>query len=642
MQLPIHIFHPTALPPDMWLVAHSFLAESRHRESAANQHPARLPDVPPKTLRRWSAPLQTVKDLLSPVFRQPQTPPVPTPQWQGWGGAPSPSTNFPDLFEQFPSYLSDRQTTGSPQRSSISGLPSQSPSSHPYSPYFVARPSSHFTDFSPAPFSSNSHAPSHPPPSFPPPRAHSYAQPEWVVHLASIAEDIPLESKAERTSRHLRETSAGRGRSVSPHRTASEIHENPHPQAAEPVSPEAAILSPGAYRRDAEVWRVRTPVLHRPPSVAGPRPPPRRSLSGPIPPAPTITRPVLSRATTDSLPVAVYAPHAQLKLSPPILSPKPMPLADPPTADDEDEVATPGDPASASLKRLSPATIKSLEALAALEISPVQGQTHAESSSTKTAARASHRVTTPVPGPSDSGAASPGNPVAESPQIDKTLPYLPHPSRAEVIKLDAAPPTRSVIGMFVHSPGIASPDDEGARTLRGAERRVTSVRRHDRVASEAAAVESGEEHGEMQARAKAAMVPAIVEFPSAKSLARTSMVNTPRGTHDTHKPTITNQPVARAPSARIRDAARRLSAGAIQPPARESESAKELRDLQAVARARVQVGGYSRLQMLWRNRNLADDDCLVGVAPESWRGTSQEGGHWRGIAPCLRYASSRS
>jgi hypothetical protein len=593
VQLHIHIFHPTALPPDMWLVAHSFLAESRHRESAANQYRTRPPDVPPRSLRRWSAPLQTVKDLLSPVFRQPQN--SPAPQWQGWGGSPSPSSDFPDQFEQFPSYLSDRQTTGSPQRSSISGLPSRSPSSHPYSPYFVAHPSSHFTDASYT--SPNGHARAHPPPSFPPPRAHSYAQPEWVVHLSSIAEDIPLESKAERTSRHLRETSAGRGRSVSPPRTANEIHEisHPHPQAADPVSPEAAIFAPLVFRREAAVRRVLSPVLHRPPSVTGPRPPPRRSLSGPIPPAPTVTRPALSRATTDNLPVAVRLPQVQDTLSPPILSPKPMPLADPPTANDEHEVATPVDPSSASLKRLSPATIKSLEALAALEISPVQDRSSTEPISTKSAARSSYIVTTPVPGPYGSGGASPDSVEVESPRIDKTLPHLPHPSRAEVVKLDTAPPTRSVIGMFVHSPSIASPDDEGARTLRGAERRVTSVRRHDRVASEAAAVESGDEHGEVEVAAK---------FP-----ARTSMANAPRGTQDTHKPTGTSKPMARAPSARIRDAARRLSAGAIQPPARESESAKELRDLQAVARARVQVGGYGRLQILLRN--LADNDCIV-------------------------------
>jgi hypothetical protein len=342
------------------------------------------------------------------------------------------------------------------------------------------------------------------------------------------------------------------------------------------------------------VCRVRTPVLHRPPSVAGPRPPPRRSLSGPIPPAPTVTRPALSRATTDNLAVAVRVPHAQVTLSPPILSPKPMPLADPPTADDEHEVATSVDPSSASLKRLSPATIKSLEALAALEISPVQDQSSPESVSPKTTAQSCDSFTPTMRGPNDSGAASPRSVEVDSPRIDKTLPYLPHPSRAEVVKLDTGPPTRSVIGMFVHTPGIASPEDEGARTSRGAERRVTSVRRHDRVASEAAAVESGDEHGEVatKAKAKAAMVPAMVAFPSAKSPARTSMVTAPGGLHDTLKPSGLSKPVARVPSARIRDAARRLSAGAIQPPARESESAKELRDLQGVARARVQVGGY--------------------------------------------------
>jgi hypothetical protein len=70
-----------------------------------------------------------------------------------------------------------------------------------------------------------------------------------------------------------------------------------------------------------------------------------------------------------------------------------MPLADPPTANDEHEVATPVDPSSASLKRLSPATIKSLEALAALEISPVQDRSSTEPISTKSAARSSYIVT---------------------------------------------------------------------------------------------------------------------------------------------------------------------------------------------------------------------------------------------------------
>ena len=142
----------------------------------------------------------------------------------------------------------------------------------------------------------------------------AYTQPSWVVHsLPAVAEE-PMETKAERTSRHLRETSAGRGRSASP------------PSAPIPVTP---IISSA-------------PHLRRPPSVAGPRPAPTRSAS-----------------TLPSAPSAPSTPVIARPITPPLLSPMPQPIEPNSYFDQQVHSLSPDSPIGHG--KLSPATIKSLE-----------------------------------------------------------------------------------------------------------------------------------------------------------------------------------------------------------------------------------------------------------------------------------------
>lgn len=154
--------------------------------------------------------------------------------------------------------------------------------------------------------------------SFPPPRPAlpssplSYTQPDWIIHrLPALVEES--ETKAERTSRHLRETSGNRGRSVSP------------PPAPAPTSP---------------------PRLRRPPSVVGPRPAPARSMS-------------FSRAPQEE--PTTPPNHTQLH-TPPLLSPMPQNLE--PNSYFDQQVHSLPPESTLDLGKLSPATVLSLESLA--------------------------------------------------------------------------------------------------------------------------------------------------------------------------------------------------------------------------------------------------------------------------------------
>lgn len=145
-----------------------------------------------------------------------------------------------------------------------------------------------------------------------PPSPLNNSQPEWIIHrLPAVVEET--ETKAVRTSRHLRETSGNRGRSVSP------------PPAPLPVSP---------------------PRLRRPPSVVGPRPAPPRSTSYPLPVEPV-----------DS------SPQSPTRLStPPLLSPVPLNMEPNSYFDQQVHSLSPETPLD--LGKLSPGTVMSLESLA--------------------------------------------------------------------------------------------------------------------------------------------------------------------------------------------------------------------------------------------------------------------------------------
>jgi len=140
----------------------------------------------------------------------------------------------------------------------------------------------------------------------------SYSQPDWVVHLPPVMEETP-ETKAERTSRHLRETSEQRGRSVSP----------PPLQVRE------------------------TPRLCRPPSaVGGPRPAPLRSFNN--------LRPPHSPATPSATPTAQAD-------TPPLLSPTPMSIEPNSYFDQQVHSISISPETPLDLSRLSYATVVSLE-----------------------------------------------------------------------------------------------------------------------------------------------------------------------------------------------------------------------------------------------------------------------------------------
>lgn len=138
-----------------------------------------------------------------------------------------------------------------------------------------------------------------------------YSQPAWVVHLPPVMEEV-LETRAERTSRHLRETSEHRGRSVSP------------PLFQTPATP---------------------PRLRRPPSaVNGPRPAPPRSLSNVEP------------ISFSTMAPATLLPEAD---TPPLLSPIPMSIEPNSYFDQQVHSLTPETPLDIS--RLCHATVVSLE-----------------------------------------------------------------------------------------------------------------------------------------------------------------------------------------------------------------------------------------------------------------------------------------
>ena len=224
----------------------------------------------------------------------------------------------------------------------------------------------------------------------------AYTQPSWVVHsLPAVAEES-METKAERTSRHLRETSAGRGRSTSP------------PSAPVPVTP---IISSA-------------PHLRRPPSVAGPRPAPRRSAS-----------------TLPSAPSTQSAPVVAQPITPPLLSPMPQPIEPNSYFDQQVHSLCPDSPIGHG--KLSPATIKSLEDFA-------------ES-------------------------------LATPPRIDKTLPGSPDEIRSKAMRPLGSPlrERRSVMSVFdIDAPRNGSGESRLEATRReSSERRVAVETRRVREAS---------------------------------------------------------------------------------------------------------------------------------------------------------------
>ena len=144
----------------------------------------------------------------------------------------------------------------------------------------------------------------------------NYSQPDWIVHLPSVAEE--QETKAERTSRHLRETSGHRGRSTSP-----------------PIVEETSRL-----RRPSHL-------------VGGPRPAPLRSVSHVVRASKT-SPPALSALS--EAPVALLTAEAT---TPPLLSPIPMSIEPNSYFDQQVHSLTPETPLDAG--RLSHATVVSLE-----------------------------------------------------------------------------------------------------------------------------------------------------------------------------------------------------------------------------------------------------------------------------------------
>lgn len=163
-----------------------------------------------------------------------------------------------------------------------------------------------------------------------PSSASRYSQPEWVIHHLPPVEEEIAETKAERTSRHLRETSGHRGRSVSP------------------PSPKESLSPPRPTRRS---------------SVVGPRPPPGRSTSAPIS--------VLGLSRCEP-----SLPQPGGTVTPPLLSP--MPLQIEPNSYFDQQVHSLPLEAPLDIGKLSPATILSLESFAdRLEPSPLSSGSHA-------------------------------------------------------------------------------------------------------------------------------------------------------------------------------------------------------------------------------------------------------------------------
>ncbi|WWD05474.1 hypothetical protein V865_003551 [Kwoniella europaea PYCC6329] len=264
--LPIQVFHPASLSAHMWLEHHSLQTELRDALSP-------IPPIP-RAQRRWSAPLQAVITALTPPTssRSPHHP---------FSAAERMST-------------SDHRPKLHQSRHSISELPTRA-GTHPFSAY---RPAYH-----PLPV---------------PPRIdYDYPQPDWSLYAVSDEE----ESRATRTSRHLRETSEIRGRSVSP-----------------PPPPLQSEMSPSIAKAE------QTYAINLPPRRATP-------LHGPRPP---------SAPRLNIIPATILSP-----ISPEILSPKPIVFTHSDSYFDGQQATTSPEssPPRGGSCRLSKDTVKSLEAM---------------------------------------------------------------------------------------------------------------------------------------------------------------------------------------------------------------------------------------------------------------------------------------
>ncbi|WVQ85518.1 hypothetical protein IAT38_007683 [Cryptococcus sp. DSM 104549] len=374
--IPFPIFHPASLPAEMWLASETFQAE----HAALSLSPVPTPTAP-TAQRRWTAPLKAVAGLLSPLVRSPVDPPGGHTAYPAYNAEPG------QVVHVQPGQV---MQVSPPQRRAITGLPAQQ-STHPFSPYrqpghrLPTPPSSHPHPVGPYSYASAYPQPHAPCPPLPAPYAQAtqYTQPEWGLY--ALPEDD--ETRAERTSRHLRETSRGRGRSVTP------------PPVGGRGTPMGSVLVSG-YPQGYAAGSGSGPGVVRPGSVAGPRPPPGRRTSTSASAAPQYTPqnpdPSLSptipisplRVPLPMVPLTVdTAPNHFLPPTPELLSPRPMVFSPPAGKEYFDEPASPSpevsstgdatastdspakakssaDPTGRSTGRLSRDTVKSLEAMA--------------------------------------------------------------------------------------------------------------------------------------------------------------------------------------------------------------------------------------------------------------------------------------
>ncbi|OCF56666.1 hypothetical protein L486_05520 [Kwoniella mangroviensis CBS 10435] len=263
--LPIHVFHPASLSADLWLEHHSLQTELRGAASPT-------PPIP-VAQKRWSAPLQSLVTALT--------------------SSTSPRSPDNRIFAERMSTLGHRPKLQH-QRHSISGLPTRA-DPHPFSAY---------------------RTPYHPLP-VPPWINYVYPQPDWSLY--AVSED---ESRASRTSRHLRETSKNRGRSVSPPLA---------PMLQSEVSPPIA---------KAEQTYTLSPSPRRATPLHGPRAP--------------------SAPRLNIIPATILSPISQE-----ILSPKPIIFTNPDSYFDGQQATTSSEssPTKGGTYRCSKDTVKSLEAM---------------------------------------------------------------------------------------------------------------------------------------------------------------------------------------------------------------------------------------------------------------------------------------
>ncbi|WVW80405.1 hypothetical protein I302_102386 [Kwoniella bestiolae CBS 10118] len=289
--LPIHVFHPNSLPADMWLEHHSLQTELRG---------VILPiPAAPKAQRRWSAPFQAVLTALTP----PASPQI-TIHSPSWGFAAN----------------ADRRKLHQ-SRHSISCLPTSS-STHPFSAY---RP------------------PYHPSP-LPPqtPTDYSYAQPYWSLYAVSEEE----ESIATRTSRHLRETSKHRARTVSPKQYEAQMP--PTSFNVQPGHTPLGLTSP-VVPKTSPILGSNEDTPCRPISINGPRPQTSRTPSAPL---------------SDSQPHLITIPATNFSATSEILSPQPIIFTNPDSYFDGNLATSPeSSPSQSGSHRLGRDTVKSLEAM---------------------------------------------------------------------------------------------------------------------------------------------------------------------------------------------------------------------------------------------------------------------------------------